>query len=186
MSERNVRPFDKATVIAFLALLVSFSQLALTTPLLLEIYFKPELTVTDLTISTKETNSVGFSVYNSGNKKAENVELSIIAGENDRISVMPDLGSEVTHNNSVWVRTYRILVPYLSPKEGFSVIVHIDPESPREAGGMTTDGLGMVQSGPLPAVTNFRSSAGPSKIEANEFRMEFVSTNVENGSSEDP
>lgn len=175
MGRKRFWPFDSAITIAVIALIVSIAQLICTTPLLLDLYFKPVLVATNVKYHGSKNNVVAFSVHNEGSREAEMVELGIVTGENDTLTVMPDLGSMITHDNSVWVRNHRVIVPYLSPEEGFNVLIRVDPKSPRNTNGnLKYESNAEVVSTSIPAITYFRSKSGRGKILANKFDIKII------------
>ena len=97
--------YDTPITISILALFVTCLQLFLTTPLLIDLYFKPRLIIHNEELSPTDTSIVVFRVSNEGSAIAKNVEVGIVSIENDRIEVMPDLGASISQNTSVFIKT---------------------------------------------------------------------------------
>jgi hypothetical protein len=80
-------PYDASITISILALFVTCLQLIFTTPLLIDLYFKPRLIIRNEEASSPKSDVVAFRVLNEGSRMARNVEVGVTAIDNDRLSV---------------------------------------------------------------------------------------------------
>lgn len=173
-------PYDASITISILALFVTCLQLIFTTPLLIDLYFKPHLIIRNEEASSPKSDVVAFRVVNEGSRMARNVEVGITAIDDDRLSVLPDLGASISHDDSVFIRNFRIVVPYLGEGESFAIVVRRALNSPRELTGQieAIDGLGSrhFQTGPFPSISYLRSETGPGEVLASRFGQTLVPT----------
>lgn len=158
-------PFDAAVTIALLALLVSLGQLLFTAPMLVDLYLHPDVVVID-----EHQVSADISIFrleNRGRASAQEVELGILSFENDQLEVMPELGASLTYNKSVLYRTFRIVLPFLTPGEGVNVLVRLKDENHRKdiRGYIErTDGKRIWTRTIVPGISYLRSRSGPGRI----------------------
>jgi hypothetical protein len=165
-SVRRLWPFDTAITISVIALVISFAQLLVTTPFVVDLYLKPRLVVEQVPHSGSP-NVVTFYVRNDGRATAKSIEIGVVAGEQDRVSTMPDLGGTVNNDESKVIRNFRVTVPYLNRSEGFWVHVYRDASTPQNLVGQLIDRPEIwLDTGPIPAVTYLRSDGGAGDIRA--------------------
>lgn len=174
IGNRVAWPFDAAVTIALLALLVSLGQFFLTTPALLNLYFRPDLVVTNMDTYTSDTRTKAFQVMNNGRASADDVEIGIISFEDDKVSVMPSFGASITQNDSVLYRTFRVVIPYLAAGENVSILVRLTDERHHKVGSMEghitlPDGTSTSVRLVVPGITYARSRQGPGRIQATRF-----------------
>jgi len=92
-------------------------------------------------------------------------------GEHDKVRVIPNIDAQITHDESVLVRNYRITVPHLSPNEEFSVLVDVSAETPNKLGGPFVGDLSIkVAMKFVHAVTFLRSESGPGLVQTTQLR----------------
>ena len=163
-SVRRIWPLDTAITISVIALIISFVQLLVTTPFVVDLYLKPRLVVEQVLHSGSPT-VVTFYVRNEGRATAKSIEIGVVAGEQDQLSVMPDLGGTVNNDQSKVIRNFRVTVPYLNGSEGFWVHVQRDASTPHTLVGQLVERPDVwVETGPIPAVNYLRSDAGAGEI----------------------
>ena len=171
-------PFDMATTIALLALCLSVAQFFLTTPALLNLYYKAEVVVLDGPDSPTGRVSI-FIVQNNGKAIAEKVEVSVVTFENDRVTA--GLGGVIESDSSVYFRNHRIIFPYLSPGESTTIqITKTDPNNRTKDGtlgylinedGSTSDQLFSTN---VPAVNYARLKEGNVRVYATQLAHKIV------------
>ena len=76
-SVRRIWPFDTAITISVIALVISFAQLLVTTPFVVELYLKPRLVVEQVLHSGNPT-VVTFYVRNEGRATAKSIEIGVL------------------------------------------------------------------------------------------------------------
>lgn len=118
-------PFDVATTLSIIAIVLSGVQFILTTPVLTEFYLAPELVVTGSGSSTDAKAMGGvFRLTNEGRAAANNVQLGLTLEEHQRISIMPNINAKIVpEEKSIFIKNVRIEIPKLTPKETVMIIV---------------------------------------------------------------
>lgn len=123
-------PFDGAITIATLALILSVAQFLLTTPIFVNFYLYPDLKISGSGSPLDSETLVGtFVLRNEGRAPAKKVEVGFVLQENQRISIMPKIKSEVviTDDSPVLVKNVRLDIPRLNPGEEVVVIIMPGP-----------------------------------------------------------
>lgn len=172
-------PFDTAITIAILALMLSFAQFFLTTPIFVNLYFQPDLKISGSgSLLDSETLVGTFVLRNDGRASAKNIEVGFVLQEKQRISIMPKLKSEiiVTDDSPVLVKNVRLDIPRLN--SGEEVVILVMPGANGEvmneelAGFMKSTGINEI-----PFVSFIRSESGNSENLTNSINREVFKSN---------
>lgn len=164
-------PFDAATTIATVALLMSGLQLVVSSPVLWGLYFKPRLVGHLEGIERKPFKTI-YRFENRGNATAHHVELSVLTQKNDRVIITPDIAeSNIPTDNEAFV-SHRIVISHQSPSETFEVTVIGDDRLDRIIdGAFSPDDPPNTLSALLtsiaffPTISALRSEEGPGELD---------------------
>ena len=162
---------DYALPLSIFAMFLSLLAIFLPSEIILDFYRHPNLVVIDVAFAADsgDPTGTGFRVVNEGRGPAVDVELGVLTLEDDRISVMPYLGSEITDNESVVFRTFRVFIPHLAAGEGVTVLVwktderwgRMDDLIFEEESGERTPFPSLLA---LPSISFLRSRSGPGRV----------------------
>jgi hypothetical protein len=111
--------------VAWFAVLISFSQLILSVPLLTNFYSGPKMLVEGASSSVYDPMSIAtYTLSNNGKSVATNVEIGFTTRIGDRILVMPDIAHTVTTDKAPLVVDHaRLEFPRILPSEDVVIIV---------------------------------------------------------------
>ncbi|WP_085684633.1 MULTISPECIES: hypothetical protein [unclassified Pseudomonas] len=114
-----------ATTLSVSALFVSVVNVALTSPLLLEMYLQPKLVGTEANREIDGDNFRSFFVVkNEGRGTAKSVDIVLNAHHGDFVQVMQGFVGKVEEEpNGPPLKTVRIRSDYLAPNESILIIV---------------------------------------------------------------
>lgn len=121
-------PFDSATTIALLALLLSAVQFIVTAPLFSELLFSPEIVIRGSTVKVEAEQdyqlSAGYKLTNEGNATATNIEVGMQLGRDQKLSAIPDIISGLTEDtDNVIFKSIKIKIDRLLPEEEMLLLV---------------------------------------------------------------
>lgn len=155
-------PFDTAITVAILSLVLSLTQFLLTTPIFVNFYFQPDLKISGVGSSLDSETLIGtFVLRNEGGSPAKNIEVGFVLQENQRISIMPKIKSNivVTDDNPVFIKNVRLDIEQLN--SGEEVLILIMPGANGEV--LNSDFINFMKSTGIqevPFVSFIRSEQG--------------------------
>jgi hypothetical protein len=107
------------------ALVISIVNMILTSPVLINLYSKPEISVEEINRELDgDTYRTMFIVSNDGSSSAKNVELIMNVNADDFIQTMQGFSGEVTEkSNGTVFKTVTLRASYLPPNDSFYIMI---------------------------------------------------------------
>lgn len=160
LSALLMRVLKSPVTLAWLAIVISFSQLLVSFPLLSSFYSSPKLTIEGTTTSVHDSMSMGnFTIVNAGRSPATNVEIGFTTRIGDRVSVMPAIAHKVeTDKDPIFFDHTRLEFARVLPGEIIIVMIIGKGEEP-----LNKHFVGMYDNIPFknfPSVSYLRSDQG--------------------------
>ena len=120
-------PFDTATTLSIIAIVLTLIQLVLSTPVLTEFYLTPDLVITGGGEKPDAKVLMGvFEVENRGRASAKNVQIGFMMEEHQRLSIVPNINAKIVQQDEpiFFTKNVRIEIPKLTPKEKVRVMIY--------------------------------------------------------------
>lgn len=111
--------FDVSTTIAIVALALSVLQFVFNTPIFVDYYLKPKISISGSStpLDTK-LRVANFKLTNNGEKSATNVEVGLTVGSGDVVKIMPNIKSTIIEEEDAPLfKNVRIEIPKLNAGE---------------------------------------------------------------------
>ena len=126
-------PFDSATTLSIIAIVLTVIQLFLSAPLLTQFYLTPDLVVTGSGSTLDAQNLHGvFEVKNMGRAAANNVQIGLQLEEHQTISIIPNINAKIVQEEiKFFMKDVRIEIPKLMPKERIDILINSGPNGER-------------------------------------------------------
>lgn len=154
-----------ATIISIIALGVSIINIALTSPVITDIYLKPNLSVTEVNRKISgDTFLTHFVVKNEGSRTASNIELVINAHDKDIISPMQGFTGEITEKENGEFKTVTLKAPYLPPNDIFIIIITGSKKRLKWDSEIYNTADGSPANLTIPFVVSIKSAKGMGKV----------------------
>jgi hypothetical protein len=110
---------DASTTIAIVALALSVLQFIFNTPIFVDFYLKPKISISGSATPLGSDQRLGsFTLTNSGEKSATNVEVGLTVGSGDVVKIMPNIKATIIEEEEAPLfKNVRIEIPKLNSGE---------------------------------------------------------------------
>lgn len=161
---RELGKINYSLALSLLAIVISFAQLILSSPILSEFYSRPELVVRGVATTGGDKVSWGsFTISNEGRSSATNVEIGFVTRIGDQVLVVPSFSHKKTLDKTPLVIDHvRLEFSKILPGESLVVLILNGEEHPMSktfADHFKSDYK------TLPMVSYLRSDQGSGKID---------------------
>lgn len=155
--KNETRKIDWTSAAAWIALVVSVIQLVLSTPMLLNLYFHPELRGEKMPVD-KGSHLHRFTITNLGNATAHNVDIVVTAIDGDAVRLTPPVGTAEVSSTNMFV-DHRFRVDHLIAGERMVIIVDTSTRT-----GKSTSPFGQFIQSSFPQLRVLRSEEGVGEL----------------------